>query len=393
LPRGFRGAKEQGGKSLAVQTVGGVPFAWVKDIPACGWTTIHKAEPSSFKSGAKASTTTLENELLCLTITDQGEISSIVDKETGHDIAAESCNSFRMYKDVPSNWDAWDIESIYKDEPVDISGAASVEVVSEGPVVGVVRIKKKLHASLLVQEIRLRAKSRRVDFVTSIDWREDHKVLKVNFPVDVHSDEAIHEIQFGHLRRPTHASRPFDADRFEVCNHKWTALTEENRGVAILNDCKYGIDVQQNSINLTLLKAALAPDMHADRGVQQFTYALYVYNGSFGDSGIIEEAYDLNVPAMSLPGSGGTATLLRLDTSNVVVEAIKPAEDGSGDVVVRLYEAKRTTCDAVLTTTLPVRSAVETDMLERGDKKLVCKNGEIRLRFRPFEIKTLRLAV
>jgi alpha-mannosidase len=298
-----------------------------------------------------------------------------------------------MYKDVPSNWDAWDIESIYKDDPIDVAGPASIVMLSEGPVVGIVRIKKRLHASELVQEIRLRAKSRRVDFVTTIDWREDHKLLKVNFPVDVHCDEAIHEIQFGHLRRPTHASRPFDADRFEVSNHKWTALAEENRGVAVLNDCKYGVDVQKNSINLTLLKAALAPDMHADRGVQQFTYALYVYNGSFGDSGTVEEAYDLNVPVMTLPGNGGTASLLRISTPNVVVEAIKPAEDGSGDVVVRLYEAKRTTCDAMVTTTLPIRSALETDMLERGGKKLVCKNGEIRLSFRPFEIKTVRLAV
>jgi len=393
LPPGFRGAKDQGGKSVPAQTVGGTTFVWAKDIPACGWTTIRKAPPSPQKGGVRASATKLENELLRVSITAEGEISSIVDKETGREIAAGLCNSFRMYKDVPSNWDAWDIESIYKHDPIDVAGPASIEVVSEGAIVGIVRVKKKLHASELVQEIHLRAKSRRVDFVTTIDWREDHKLLKVNFPVDIHSDEAIHEIQFGHLRRPTHASRPFDADRFEVSNHKWTALAEENGGVAILNDCKYGVDVQKNSINLTLLKAALAPDMHADRGLQQFTYAIYVYSGSFGDSGIVEEAYDLNVPVMALPGSGGTASLLRVSAPNVVVEAIKPAEDGSGDVVVRLYEAKRTTCNVVLTTTLPVRSALETDMLERGTEKLVCSDGEIRLSFRPFEIKTVRLAL
>jgi alpha-mannosidase len=393
LPRGFRGVKDQGGKALAVQTIGGAPFAWVKDVPACGWTTLRKAPPSTHKAAVKASPTTLENELVRLTITAEGELSSIVDKVSGRELARGACNSFRMYKDVPSNWDAWDIESIYKLEPVDIAGPASVEVVSEGPVVGVVRIKKKLHHSDLVQEIRLRAKSRRVDFVTSIEWRESHRLLKVNFPVDVHSDEAIQEIQFGHVRRPTHASRPYDADRFEVCNHKWTALTEENRGVAILNDCKYGVDVQKNSINLTLLKAPLAPDMNADKGLQQFTYSFYAYGGSFADSGVVEEAYDLNVPVMVIPGSGGTASLFQLDSPNVIIETVKPAEDGSGDVVLRLYEAKRTTCDVVLATTLPVRTAVETDMLERGEEKIVCKNGQIALSFRPFEIKTLRLVV
>jgi alpha-mannosidase len=393
LPRGFRGAKDADGKTLAVQNVGGTTFAWVRDVPACGWTTLHKAPAAAPKSGVKASASGLENEVLCIALTAEGEIASIVDKETGRELAAGKCNSFRMYKDVPSNWDAWDIESIYKQEPVDVSGPATIEVIAEGPLLGIVRVKKKLYRSDLVQEIRLRAKSRRVDFVTSIDWREDHKLLKVSFPVDIHADEAIHEIQFGHLRRPTHTSRPFDADRFEVSNHKWTALIEENRGVAILNDCKYGVDVQGNTISLTLLKAALVPDMRADRGVQELTYSFYAYHGSFADSGIVSEAYDLNVPVLVLPGAGGTASLLRLDAANVVVESIKPAEDGSGDVVVRIYEAMRATCDTVLSTTLPVRSARETDMLERGERKLDCKKGEIRLSFRPFEIKTLRLGV
>ena len=193
------------------------------------------------------------------------------------ELAAGLCNSFQMFKDVPSRFDAWDIDSMYEKTPVPLDEPAKVEVIAAGPVVATLRITRKLSNSTLEQEISLRRDSRRVDFHTVIDWRERHKLLKVAFPVAIHANEAIHEIQFGHIARPNHRSRPFDADRFEVVNHKWTALAEQSRGCAVLNDCKYGVNVLGNTIKLTLLKSALAPDMHADQGVHSFTYASVSY--------------------------------------------------------------------------------------------------------------------
>jgi len=216
----------------------------------------------------------------------------------------------------------------------------------------------------------------------------------VAFPVTIHAGEAVHEIQFGHIRRPNHRSRPFDADRFEVCNHKWSALMEEGRGFAVLNDSKFGLNVLGNSINLTLLKSALAPDMYADRGEHTFTYAIYAWNGPFVESAVIREAYDLNVPVLAVPGTAGERSLFSVDAPNVVIETVKPAEDGSGDVVVRLYEAARTATRCHLATTLPVGRAVETDMLEeRTVAELDGRGGTITLDLRPFEIKTVRLSV
>jgi alpha-mannosidase len=216
--------------------------------------------------------------------------------------------------------------------------------------------------------------------------------------VTVLSEDALHEIQFGHVRRPTHATLPYDAARFEVCNHKWTALAEEGRGAAVLNDCKYGVSVEKNSINLTLLKSSLAPDMTADKGLQHFTYAFYCWNGPFKDSGVIQSAYDLNMPATvlggwaakpDLPGADG---LFAVDAGNVIVETVKPAEDGSGDVLVRLYESVRTATRCVLRTRLPVRKAAEANMLEQPGRALrIARGGRITLDFRPFEIKTIRL--
>ncbi len=243
----------------------------------------------------------------------------------------------------------------------------------------------------MTQKVSLRRGSRRVDFHTVVDWRESHKLLKVNFPVDIHANEAVHEIQFGHIRRPNHMSRPFDADRFEVSAQKWTALMEENRGCALINDCKYGVNVIGNSINLTLLRAPLAPDMFADRGRQEFTYAFYSWNGSFAESSLVQEAYDLNCPVRLAPGAVGGDSVMRVSAPNVIIEALKPAEDGSGDVIVRLYESMRTATRCTLTSRLPFGKAFETDFLEKNIRVLAENSNAIELDFHPFEIKTLRL--
>jgi alpha-mannosidase len=341
----------------------------------------------------------MENEFLRIRLNALGELTSIVDKQSGREMAAAPCNSLRLYKDVPGWFDAWDIDSMYKQQPVAIRGAAEIRSLARGPLVGIVRVTRTVGQSRFSQDIVLRSGSRRVEFRTTVDWRESHKLLKVNFPVTVLAEDALHEIQFGHVRRPTHATLPYDAARFEVCNHKWSALVEENRGAAVLNDCKYGVSVEKNSINLTLLKSALAPDMTADKGLQQFTYAFYCWNGPFKDSGLIRSAYDLNMPVSVMggfaakPGVSGDAGLLAVDANNIVIETVKPAEDGSGDVVVRLYEAVRTATRCTLQARLPVRKATATNMLEQNGSPLkVDAKGRIGLDFKPFEIKTVRLA-
>ena len=297
-----------------------------------------------------------------------------------------------MYRDHPYMCDAWDIESMYPQMPVELGREAKVEVIGDGPLVAALRISKTLHDSTMTQQVSLRRGSRTVECETTIDWREDHKLLKVAFPTNVHTDEAIHEIQFGHLRRPTHGSRPFDADRFEVCNQKWSAVAEENRGFAVLNDCKYGLNVLGGTMNLTLLKSPLAPDMRCDRGRQEFTYAFHVWSGSFAECDVVREAYELNCPVISVPGVAGEASAFGVDAANVIIETVKPAEDGSGDVIVRLYEAKRCATRCELRTSLPIKGAIETDMLERPIcSEPVCTDGRIALQLRPFEIKTVRL--
>jgi len=395
LPAGFKGAETADGEVMATQVCGGKTYAKVTNLPACGWMSLRKspAKPT-IQNTVKASKTCLENEFLKLTLNACGELTSIHDKETGEEFAAGPCNSLRLYKDVPGWFDAWDLDSMYKQQPVELDlKASSLEVVASGPLCAALELKRTIGSSQLTQRITLRQGSRRIDFKTIVDWQESHKLLKVNFPVTIHNEDALHEIQFGYVKRPTHATRPYDAGRYEVCNQKWTALVEESRSAAVLNDCKYGVNVEGNSINLTLLRSPLAPDMTADKGVQEFTYSFYCENGSFTHSGIIQQAYELNIPVTTSQGFAETQSLLSLDAGNVIVETVKPAEDGSGDLVVRLYESVHDATRCNLTFGLPVKKVFETDMMESGDKEIKCKDGVIRLRFRPFEIKTLRLKV
>jgi len=396
LPEGCSGATDIEGTALPVQLLKDETLVEVT-VPSCGWTSItlnNDTKPvNTIASSLAATVDSLENEYLVIQINNLGEITTIYDKESQTELTAGICNSLKMYKDVPNWFDAWDIDSNYELMPIKLEEPAIINVVMEGPLSAALCVTRRIHNSTLSQKIILQRQSRQIKFTTHIDWQEDHKLLKVEFPVNIHANNAIHEIQFGHIHRPNHRSRPFDESRFEVCNHKWTALTEENRGVAILNDSKYGVNVLGNSINLTLLRSPLAPDMTADRGSQNFSYAFYAWNGSFGSNGIVQKAYELNVPVKTIKGFIGHQPILSVTESNIIIDTVKAAEDRSSDFIIRLYESKRTTTQCKLTINLPVQRAFEANMLETDLRPLSLHGQDLILKFRPFEIKTLRLSL
>ncbi|MFP4140376.1 MAG: alpha-mannosidase [Phycisphaerae bacterium] len=365
-------------------------------VPSCGWVTLQPTDETRLDCdeacGVSADGTHLENNRLRVELNSRGEIVSLFDKGANRESAAGVCNELRMYKDVPSRYDAWDIDSMYTEQRVDLPGEAEIEVIATGPLVATVRVTRTLNRSKMVQDISLRRNSRRVDFNTRIEWNEDHKLLKVAFPVTVQTEELISEIQYGHVGRPNHKSRPYDANRFEVCNHKWSALAEENRGVAVLNDCKYGVSAEGNTMMLTLLKSPKAPDQDADKGTQEFTYSVMPWSGPLVSSGVVQEGYDLNVPVLTRPGDGGTKSMLQVSEPNIIIDTVKPAEDGSGDVIVRLYESARTATRCKLTTSLPAAAACETDMLENEIAPLEVTAGTIALDFSAFQVRTIRLS-
>ena len=388
------GAATADGTPVAVQPAGCGALARVT-VPACGAVSLKPAAGKAAAPKAQASLTAegavIENDLVRAGLNARGEIVSFVDKASGREFAAGPMNRLMMFKDVPRLFDAWDIDSNYILQPVEIDEPVKLTVKEAGGLRAVLRLERRVLDSDFTQDIVLEAGSRRLDFVTDVEWRELHRLLKVDFPVNVRATEGINEIQFGYMKRPTHRSRLYDSDRFEVCNQRYSALCDENHGAAVLNDCKYGISMNGNALQLTLLRAAACPEMRADNGSHRFTYAFTAWEGDFMASPVVRQAYDLNVPMVVAPGSCEGISAFGVDAPNIFIDTVKPAEDGSGDIVLRLYEAKRADTACRLRLGLPVKGVWACDMLENKQEALPVVDGCVGLGFHTFEVKTLRL--
>jgi alpha-mannosidase len=340
---------------------------------------------------------TLENGLVRVQINAKGLLSSVYHLQARREVLSANGNVFRLHEDIPNLWDAWDIDAFHKEKHQDLEAVDRIELIESNPLRASVKVVRSFGKSRIEQRMVLRADSARIDFITDVDWQENQKLLKVAFPVEIRAMNATYEIQYGHLERPTHTNTSWDLARFEVCAQKWADLSEPGYGVALLNDCKYGHDIHGNVMCLSLLRASTSPDPVADRGQHHFVYALLPHTGDFQSSGVIEQAYALNVPLLAnetKPAAGSlpaSQSFFKLDRPNVIIEAIKVAEDG-GALIVRLYEAAGSRGSVTLTTSLPVQKAWLTDLLENELQSLPLKNGRIRLDLRPFDIITLKLA-
>ena len=394
LPADYaQGAVTQEGAPVPTQPTQNGALALV-DLPAVGAVSL---TPATAKGKAGPCTAAMEganvrltNDHVDITFNALGEITSFVDKATGREYAAGPMNKLLMYKDVPRLFDAWDIDSHYELQPVVLDEPATITVLEASGLRASLRVTRRINNSQFTQDICLYAHSGRLDFITTVEWNELHRLLKVGFPVNVRATEAINEIQFGYMKRPTHRSRLYDSDRFEVCNQRYSALCDQNHGAAVLNDCKYGISLHDNEMRLTLLRASTSPEMRADNGTHTFTYSFLAWEGSFMDAPVVHQAYDLNVPATVMPGSAPTFSAFSVDAPNVFIDTIKPAEDQSGDLILRLYEAKRADTACTLSINLPVKQVLACDMLENP---LASLDGtdKVDLAFHTFEVKTLRL--
>ncbi len=398
LPEAFgAGARTLEGQALPVQkTEAGVKA--IVDIPSCGAVSLVPAEAGASGDGAEAAVSVkeegdgyvLENSQVRATVDARGEVVSFVLKESGREYAAQPMNRFRLYKDVPRMFDAWDIDSNYILQEVKAVTQVTVEKVSDG-LEGVLKVTGRFSESGFTQYIRLAADSRRLVFDTEVDWKELHRLLKVSFPVDVYAENGINEMQFGYVERPAHRSRLYDKDRFEVCNHRYSALCDGSHGAAVLNDCKYGISMNGNALELTLLRAAASPEMRADNGQHSFTYAFTAWEGAFADSDVVRQGYELNVKPVVSKGAVERFSAVSVDKANVILDTMKPAEDGSGDVILRLYEAKKAATKAEVSLQLGVKKAYLCDMLENVIEEVPVADGKLVLPFRAFEIKTVRV--
>jgi alpha-mannosidase len=386
-------------RAEVVEVPGGEPvFA---HIPESSFGPITPAEPPAQVAVAQRS---LDNGLVRVELDDDGLFASIRDLVADREVLAPGTrgNLLQLHPDLPNHWDAWDIDRHYRHRHVDLTEAESITVVEHGPLIGAIRVERAFGRSRITQTVRVRAGSRRIDIVTEIDWHETEKILKAAFPLDIHADRAAAEIQFGHVFRPTHTNTSWDAARFEVYCHRWAHVGEPGYGVAIVNDATYGHDVGRGTrdgggttttLRLSVVRAPRSPDPTADQGAHRMTYAI-VPGATIADA--VAEGYALNLPLRVRHGNvGDTTSLVGLDGDAAAIEAVKLADDRSGDVVIRVYESLGGRATTRLRAAFPIAGAEVVDLLERelpdGTLPVDPDDGSIPLTLRPFQVLTVRL--
>ena len=332
---------------------------------------------------------TLTTPFARIHFTPAGTISSMIDLRTGRELVGNlPFNTFLLAEDLPAQWDNWDIDADTEEKFRPAGTLLSREVVSMGPVECRIRSLWQLtERTTITQDMVFDARSPLITFDTCMDWQDDHKFLKSAFDTTLIADGVRNEIQFGSLRRSNHRSTTFEKARFEVCNHKYSDLSENNYGIALLNDSKYGISVLEGSMHLSLHKGGCRPDREGDKGRHFCRYAIYPHVGGFSTDTVIRPAYEFNYPVLPI-SQAMSASLCRTEDDNVIIETVKPCEDIQNAYILRLYEAAGGYCLTRLTFSHPVLSLHECNMLE---EELESLDPEKPLAFTPFRIRTIKV--
>lgn len=366
-------------------------------VPAFASTIVEKTDyVQSENSVFSYDGTNVKTPFAEITFDEDGYICSFIDLQSGRQLKKEngvSLGAFVGTEDRPAHWDNWNIDYDTFRELKPIYGALiSRELVSIGEVELRLRSKFQINKETsLIQDIVFYADNPKVDFHTVIDWNSKHFLLKTGFDLNLHSTFARNEIQYGHIKRPTHKTTSYDLAKFEVCNHKWTDISESQFGVAILNDCKYGISQCDCNLMLTLHKGGTAPTFDGDKGVHEMTYSLLPHVGAFSTNNVIKPAYMLNVNHITADGDAKLDSFLSVDCDNIIIEAVKPAEIIENAFVVRLYECENNAASCWMSLPNEVKKVCSANMLEDVKDEIEIIDGKVAIDFKPFEIKTFVL--
>lgn len=386
---------------------------------------------ADIEAGEDSESVWLKNAFFSVRLSHAGEIVSLIDQRVpgGREVipVGTSANRLIAYEDLPRDFDAWDIDAYYTRKPYPVETTA-VTLEEPGPLRAVVRIERRFRESTISQRMIVYRALPRIDFATEIVWQEQHVLLKVAFPLDLRAPHATCDIQYGAIERPLHRNTSWEQARFELPAHRWVDLSEADYGVSLLNDGRYGHDIVNGKIGLTLLRSPTSPDPQADQGEHRLTYSLYPHAGDWRTGDTVAAGYALNRPLLlhdmrnmrttdpdtsrrqESPGTPApSAIIFATDAESVVVEAVKRAQDGEY-LIVRLYEAYGARTQAAIRCALPISEVVECDLLERpltpesGPAYALWQASPVAshdtpradgqqwsCEFRPFEIRTFRV--
>ncbi len=343
----------------------------------------------------------LDNGIIRAEVNTDGLLVSLQDHNSGREAIApgQFGNLLELHRDTPNEWDAWDIDAFYRRNVTPLLEARSVTLERDGDAAAVV-VQRLAGGSAVTQRILLEPGAPSLAISTAVDWQEREKLLKLGFAFDLRADRSASETQFGHVFRPTHLNTSWEAAKFEICAHRWIHVAEPGYGVAVSNAASYGHDVTRTvreddggtttTVRVSLLRAPKFPDPDADRGMHELTVTV---RPGAGIADAVEEGYRTNLAPRVVTGAHGAEPLFAVSNPAIVIEAVKLAEDGSGDVIVRLYESLGERSSGTVSANFDCSGVRAVDLLERpADAPGVSAGpgGTAKLSLRPFQLVTLR---
>ena len=379
-------------KEIATQQLDdGRVLIWVDEVmvPGLGALAIRSVPgvPGAVPSGVQSNPSLLETESLRLQVNADGTLASLFDKEFGREILAGRGNQLWLYTDVPRQFDAWDIDSTYGEEGIELCCDTSPECIETGPLRGAIRVRRRHEQIDIIQDYRMTRGSRLVEIRTRIRWHGRRQFLRALFPLEIRTHETWAETAFGAVARPNHRNTPWDQARFEMPMHRWADLSEPDYGVSLINVGKYGYNVNGNMLGISLLRSPVYPDPYADEGEHEFVYAIYPHRGTWRN-GTVQAARHLHSPLRftKVREARIQPSLFRLHGDPVELAALKKAED-SNNVVLRLYEPHGNRANTTIETARDLRNASLVNILESSDELLAVEDEHrIKLSFRPFQM-------
>ena len=398
VPAGFEGLTDENGAPVPCtlrETDGGAVLEFhAHNVPAVGCRRYRlQNTPTNAAGFVVADSGLLENAFLTVRIAPNGQITGIFDKENEREVLSGPGNRLTVSHDKPIHESAWNLEADYMLHS-DVLEASSVEVAEVSAVKGVIRATYRCHDSAIVQDITLYSGARQIDFVTHVDWHEREKVLKADFPVRVRARYSTFEVAHGVMERPTFANNPYETAMFECCAHKWADLSESDYGAAIMNNCKYGHAFSGGTMGITLMRGPVCPDPTGDIGEQDFVYSFYPHTGDWSASDVTNLSRVLNDPLAAVfcaEGKGKPArSFFSLSDRNIVIDAVKTAQDGSG-VIVRLNETQKKRGKATLTLPFTPQKAYACNLMEQNEGEIAFSGNRLTFTYDPFEVLTFRL--
>lgn len=363
---------------------------FVEDVPGFGWKVI--SDPKRSESSLYVSVDHMENIFFSIDIDETGALTSIYDKTNNRQVLTGRANVLEAYDDHPRAWDNWEISNYYKEKMWEINDVSETYTETDEVSASLI-IRRCFLNSVIEQKITIYRDMAQIDFAVEVDWQEQHIFVKTAFPVDILSDKASYEIQYGTIERPTHMNTSWDAAKFEVCAHKWADYAEYGYGVALMNDCKYGYDIHDGVMRLSLIKCGTYPNPTADIGQHSVKYSIIPHAGSWQEAGVANEAYAFNCPLFAIEAEGGGIlpqeySFINADKPGVFVTVAKEACD-SENMIVRAYEAYGQRTKVNISFGFDVLQVSEVDMMETKQlEKMVVSDRSFCTTFKPYEIKT-----